>query len=131
MPIFFLMYSNITIYLNIGSWTEDGVYLYERCLGSSNWDRGRHTCSQVLRFTFCICELILILKMQILTNKNFRKTPPRKCLEFMTQKDAFLRPFSPFFHVIFLPFSFPFLFFFPNSSFSFFSPASHSPPPLP
>ena len=100
-PIFFLMYSNLTIYLNIGSWTEDGVYLYERCLGSSNWDRGRHTCSQVLRFTFCICELILILKMQILTNKNFRKTLPRKCLEFMTQKDAFLMPFSPFYRGIY------------------------------
>merc|ERR1711911_264655 len=97
------------------------------------------------------------------------RPPPRKFLEFMTQKDAFLRPFSPFFlcnfrrismrrggeggggrppakifegynpkRCIFKAFS-PFfsslflslfLFFFPNSSISFFSPASHFPPPL-
>ena len=30
-----------------------------------------------------------------------RKTPPRKFLEFMTQKDAFLRPLPPFSNVIF------------------------------
>ena len=30
-----------------------------------------------------------------------QKTSPRNFLEFMTQKDAFLRPLPPFFYVIF------------------------------
>ena len=33
--------------------------------------------------------------------KGGRKTPPRKFLEFMTQKDAFLMPFSPFYRGIY------------------------------
>ena len=55
--------------------------------------------------------------------------PPAKIFEVYNPKRCIFKAFFPFFHVIFLPFSFPFLFFFPNSSFSFFSPASHPPPP--
>ena len=37
--------------------------------------------------------------------------------EFMTQKDTFLRPFTPVFYVVFLSFSFPFFIFIPKSYF--------------
>ena len=55
--------------------------------------------------------------------------PPAKIFEVYNPKRCIFKAFFPFFSSLF---SFPFLFFFPNSSISFFFPSQpFSPPPLP
>ena len=55
--------------------------------------------------------------------------PPAKIFEVYNPKRCIFKALFPFFHVIFLPFSFPFLFFSLTLHFHFFPPASHPPPP--